>query len=93
MSLEIVHIPAFVATLLFLVSVAFTTSPAQAAASVTGVNNIFSSSDSGKTSCDLPPYSENLSISGSSGVSRLSELPPLDSTAPAKVATATFAMG
>ena len=93
MNLEAFTIPAFTATLLFLISLAFVPSPLQAVAKASEGSELFSSSDSGNTACDLPPYSETLSKDGTQVGSKLAELPPLDSHLPAKVATATFAMG
>ena len=93
MNLETFTIPAFTATLLFLISLAFVPSPLQAVAKTSEDKQLLSSSDSGNTACDLPPYSENLSKEGKAVGSRLAELPSIDSNIPAKVATATFAMG
>lgn len=93
MNLEAFTIPAFTATLLFLFSLAFIPSPLQAVAKASEGSELFSSSDSDNTACELPPYSETLSKDGTPVGSKMAELPPLDSQLPAKVATATFAMG
>jgi len=93
MNLEAITIPAFTATLLFLISLAFVPAPVKAAAKASDGTQLLNSSDSGNTACDLPPYSETLSKDGTPVGSKLAELPALDSKIPAKVATATFAMG
>ena len=93
MNMELFPIPALVATFLLLYSAAFLPAQSMAAAKVTDGLAGADSSGSSNTACDLPPYSENLNETGKQGISRFAELPSLDSTLPAKVATATFAMG
>ena len=93
MNLEAFPIPALVATFLLLYSTAFTVAPLVAAAKVSDDPAEADSSGSSNTACDLPPYSETLSKDGRSTTSRLAEIPSIDSSLPAKVATATFAMG
>ncbi|MDF1535244.1 MAG: hypothetical protein P1S46_01935 [bacterium] len=86
-------IPALVATVLFLSSMAFMPVRLQAAARAGNDARALSSSGSDSTACDLAPYSGLLNEGDMKTGSGLRELPPLDSEVPSKVATATFAMG